>query len=139
VAVERDGDLLPLLEETTSGCRNLSLVHADAVLVPSIVWTRRWVRPARSWRTSRTGAATVVLRFFQELRSLASATVMVQAEVADRMEADPGCKDFGAYTVKLRLLAQPVGGSGAAHMLQAASARGQRGAATRSDRPAGVG
>ena len=37
-------------------------------------------------------AATVVLRFFEELPSLRSATVMVQAEVADRMAAVPGTK-----------------------------------------------
>ena len=37
-------------------------------------------------------AATVVLRFFEELPSLQSATVMVQAEVADRMAAEPGVK-----------------------------------------------
>ena len=38
-----------------------------------------------------------------------SATVMVQAEVADRMVATPGGKDYGSYTVKLHLLARPVG------------------------------
>jgi len=50
-----------------------------------------------------------VLRFFEELPELSSATVMVQAEVADRMAARPGTKDYGAYTVKLRLLAEVVG------------------------------
>ena len=34
---------------------------------------------------------------------------MVQSEVADRMAADPGRKDYGAYTVKLRLLRRPAG------------------------------
>ena len=54
-------------------------------------------------------AATVVLRFFEELPSLASATIMVQSEVAARMAADPGGKEYGAYSVKLRLLARPAG------------------------------
>ena len=55
-------------------------------------------------------AATVVLRFFQEMPELSSsATVMVQAEVADRMAASPGSKEYGSYTVKLRLLAAPAG------------------------------
>jgi 16S rRNA (adenine1518-N6/adenine1519-N6)-dimethyltransferase len=40
---------------------------------------------------------------------MASATVMVQAEVADRMAAEPGGKEYGSYTVKLRLLARPAG------------------------------
>jgi len=54
-------------------------------------------------------AATVVLRTFEEFPTLAAATVMVQAEVADRMAAEPGGKDYGAYTVKLRLIARPAG------------------------------
>ena len=54
-------------------------------------------------------AATVVLRFFENLPHLRSATVMVQREVADRMKASLGTKDYSGYTVKLRLLAHPVG------------------------------
>lgn len=54
-------------------------------------------------------AATVVLDYFQRIESLDSATVMVQKEVADRMAAEPGTKNYGAYTVKLRLYAQPAG------------------------------
>jgi len=51
-------------------------------------------------------AATVVLRFFEEMPSIQRAVVMVQAEVADRMAAVPGTKAYGAYTVKLALRAQ---------------------------------
>ena len=54
-------------------------------------------------------AATVVLDYFQRFPFLASATVMVQKEVADRMMARPGTKEYGAYTVKLGLFAQPQG------------------------------
>lgn len=54
-------------------------------------------------------AATVVLDYFEKFSSLESATVMVQKEVADRMAAQPGSKNYGAYTVKLRLYAQPAG------------------------------
>ena len=54
-------------------------------------------------------AATVVLDYFERFPSLESATVMVQKEVADRMAASPGTKNYGAYTVKLRLYAEPAG------------------------------
>ena len=54
-------------------------------------------------------AATVVLDYLQRLDFLESATVMVQKEVADRMMAKPGTKAYGAYTVKLSLVASPVG------------------------------
>lgn len=53
-------------------------------------------------------AATVVLRAFENLPLMTSATVMVQKEVADRMGAKPGSKDYSAYTVKLALLAQVI-------------------------------
>lgn len=54
-------------------------------------------------------AATIVLDYLQRFRNLQSATVMVQREVAERMAAKPGTKDYGAYTVKLSLLAKPAG------------------------------
>lgn len=54
-------------------------------------------------------AATVVLDYFELFPSLDSATIMVQKEVADRMAARPGSKNYGAYTVKLRLYAEPAG------------------------------
>ena len=54
-------------------------------------------------------AATVVLDYFEFFPSLDSATIMVQKEVADRMAARPGSKNYGAYTVKLRLYAEPAG------------------------------
>ncbi len=51
-------------------------------------------------------AATLILKFFQELPSLERAVVMVQAEVADRIAAKPSTKVYGAYTAKLSLFAQ---------------------------------
>lgn len=54
-------------------------------------------------------AATLVLDFFERFEWLESATVMVQKEVADRMCAEAGTKNCGAYTVKLRLHAEPAG------------------------------
>ena len=54
-------------------------------------------------------AATMILKFFQELSSLERAVVMVQAEVADRISAKPSTKAYGAYTAKLSLFAQVTG------------------------------
>ena len=54
-------------------------------------------------------AATLILKFFQELSSLERAVVMVQAEVADRIAAKPSTKAYGAYTAKLSLFAQVTG------------------------------
>ena len=54
-------------------------------------------------------AATVVLDYFENFPFLDSATIMVQKEVADRMAAAVGTKNYGAYTVKLGLHAEPAG------------------------------
>jgi 16S rRNA (adenine1518-N6/adenine1519-N6)-dimethyltransferase len=110
VAVERDAELLPALDELVAQCGNLRIVHADAVAVdPAALGTPIGPPTALVANLPYAVAATVVLRLFEEMPSLASATVMVQAEVARRMAAAPGRKDYGAYTVKLRMLAAPAG------------------------------
>jgi len=110
VAVERDPRLEPVLAETTKGCTRFALVHADAVEVTSADVSVPFGAPvALVANLPYAVAATVVLRFFELLPSLQQATVMVQAEVADRMAATPGTKAYGSYTVKLHLLARPAG------------------------------
>ena len=109
VAVERDVDLLPALADVQEQFGNLTIVRADAVSVSAEALSGPMGPPtALVANLPYAVAATVVLRFFQELPSLCSATVMVQAEVAARMAAAPGRKDYGAYTVKLRMHAQPT-------------------------------
>jgi 16S rRNA (adenine1518-N6/adenine1519-N6)-dimethyltransferase len=111
VTVEADARLLPVLDETTAGCAaGVRVVSADAVTVPARLLDGAAGQPDQLVANLPYGvAATVVLRFFEELSSMRAATVMVQAEVADRMTAGPGSKAYGAYTVKLGLLALPAG------------------------------
>lgn len=110
VAVERDTDLLPVLRDTVGDCGNVTIVGGDAVTVPLERLRSGLGMPSALVANLPYGvAATVVLRMFEELAAMRSATVMVQSEVADRMAASPGRKDYGAYTVKLRLLAEPAG------------------------------
>jgi len=109
VAVEYDTRLLPVLEELALESGVLTVVHADAVGVD----VDRLLTPAGApvalvANLPYAVAATVVLRFFQEMPALTRAVVMVQSEVADRMSAVPGTKAYGAYTVKLRLYASPA-------------------------------
>ena len=110
IALERDRALLPVLEDVAESCGNLTIVSGDALTVrPEVLMTPLGAPVALVANLPYSVAATVVLRFFESFPSLRSATVMVQAEVADRMGASPGSKDYGAYTVKLRLRATPVG------------------------------
>lgn len=110
IAVERDSRLIPVLEAVALECGNLTLVEADAVTVPlSDLTTPHGAPTALVANLPYSVAATVVLRFFEQLPSLESAVVMVQSEVADRMCALPGSKEYGSYTVKLQLRARPAG------------------------------
>ncbi len=110
VAVERDADLLPALADVAIECGNLTVVRADAVAVaPEALLTPLGAPVALVANLPYAVAATVVLRLFEEMPSITSATVMVQAEVAQRMAAVPGRKDYGAYSVKLRMYAVPTG------------------------------
>lgn len=110
VAVERDGDLLKALASTTAACERLAVLRADAVAISPKQLAEPFGAPVALVANLPYGvAATVVLRFFEKLPAMRSATVMVQSEVADRMAASPGGKEYGSYTVKLRLLARPAG------------------------------
>lgn len=133
VAIERDALLLPVLEETCAlWAEHICVLNMDALDVTCETLaqpgrgTRAESRPASVWphgvpadfgasftptkfvaNLPYAVAATLVLDYFQRFSSLEQAIVMVQAEVADRMMAQPGSKDYGAYTVKLGLYAQP--------------------------------
>lgn len=108
VSVERDRDLPAVLAETCAPWKDrFTLVEGDALgLAPA----QLPFEPTKLVSNLPYAvAATVVLGYFERFPSLRQATVMVQAEVADRMAAAPGAKDYGAYTVKLRQLARVAG------------------------------
>jgi len=110
VAVEFDDRLLPVLADLAEERGGLTVVHADAVSVPvDALGTGRCAPRALVANLPYAVAATVALRFFEEMPSLERAVVMVQAEVAERMSARPGTKAYGAYTVKLGLYARAAG------------------------------
>jgi len=125
VAIERDRDLVPVLAESTVECRRdlsaddegaFALISDDALLVTADQ-LRAAIEDAGipSLPTKLVAnlpyavAATVVLDFFQRFDFIHEETVMVQTEVAERMMAQPGSKEYGAYTVKLRLYADARG------------------------------
>ncbi|MEA5020170.1 MAG: 16S rRNA (adenine(1518)-N(6)/adenine(1519)-N(6))-dimethyltransferase RsmA [Gordonibacter sp.] len=126
VSVERDSDLPAVLAETLAPWSDrFALVEKDALDlgandVSDVVYRLlKKVAPSVASpdvlpnklvaNLPYAVAATVVLDYFEHFASLESATVMVQKEVADRMAAQPGTKNYGAYTVKLRLYAEPRG------------------------------
>lgn len=116
VAIEKDAELPAVLADTLQEFEpRFTLLSMDALDLGKLAE----VQPGFGGSSFRPNkfvanlpyavAATVVLEYLQRLDSLESATVMVQKEVADRMTAKPGSKTYGAYTVKLGLVAQPAG------------------------------
>ncbi len=108
VAVERDADLPPVLAETTAAWADrFTLIEGDALEIEpeQLPFLPNKLVSNLPYAV----AATIVLDYFERLPGLESQTIMVQAEVADRMCAQPGTKSYGAYTVKLGLLSKPAG------------------------------
>lgn len=109
-SIERDADLPAVLEETLAPWWDtFALIQKDALDLQLSDLNAQAMPTKLVANLPYAVAATVVLDYFQRIDSLQSATVMVQKEVADRMAAEPGTKNYGAYTVKLRLYAQPAG------------------------------
>ncbi|MDO4590960.1 MAG: 16S rRNA (adenine(1518)-N(6)/adenine(1519)-N(6))-dimethyltransferase RsmA [Slackia sp.] len=117
LSVERDADLPAVLAETCGSFDNFSLLSKDALALTQDDVDAVFGDAARAATAPNkfianlpyAVAATLVLDFFQRFASVRSATVMVQSEVADRMMAEVGTKNYGAYTVKLNLIARATG------------------------------
>lgn len=107
VSIERDPDLPAVLAETCAPWADrFTLISNDALAVqPDDL---PFAPTAFIANLPYAVAATLVLDYFERFDSIQRATVMVQAEVADRMIAQPGTKNYGAYTVKLALFARPA-------------------------------
>ncbi len=112
-SIEADRELEPVLGQTCAqDSEKFFLTMADALRVgPGNLVRGEGVGEPNKFVSNLPYqvAATLILRNFDEFRSLESATVMVQAEVADRICAAPGSKTYGAYTAKLALRARPAG------------------------------
>lgn len=119
VSVERDADLPAVLRETLAQWSDqFHLVSKDALdltaedLLQAVLALRAEEGKLPNKFVANLPyavAATLALDYFQRFDHIGSATVMVQKEVADRMSATPGNKNYGAYTVKLGMYAQAVG------------------------------
>lgn len=105
IAVERDSDLPPVLAETCAPYQDrLCLIENDALNIKEADFPCLPNKLVSNLPYAV--AATIVLDYFERFSSIESATIMVQSEVADRMCAKKGTKNYGAYTVKLALFAE---------------------------------
>ena len=112
VAVEADHSLPPVLADTCArDGEKLTLVQGDALRVtPQELAVAAGAEPSKLVSNlPYQVAATVILGALQNMPSVRRVVVMVQAEVADRISAQPGTKAYGAYTAKLALYGQVTG------------------------------
>ena len=111
VSIEMDRELEPVLSAHAAAHLNFSYIMGDALRVtPGEIAEAAGGEPnVLVANLPYNVAATVILRYLQEVPSLRRLVVMVQAEVADRICAGPGNRTYGAYTAKLALLAHVTG------------------------------
>ena len=111
VSVEMDRELEPVLSAHAAAYPNFSFIMGDALRVTlgEIAEAAGGEPDVLVANLPYNVAATVILRYLQEVPSLRRLVVMVQAEVADRICAASGSRTYGAYTAKLALLAQVTG------------------------------
>lgn len=111
-SIEADRELEPVLADIADERRGFSFVMGDALRVgPGDVAAANGGTPPTMLVSNLpyNVAATIILATFEGWPSVRSATVMVQAEVADRICAVPGGRTYGAYTAKLALRARVTG------------------------------
>ena len=109
-AVEVDRDLLPILEETLSEWDNVTVLNQDILKtdLPSLVQEYNQGQPVQVVANLPYYITTpIIMALFESGIPLKSVTVMVQKEVACRMQEGPGSKQYGALSLAVQYYARP--------------------------------
>lgn len=109
VAVEIDKMLIPILADTLSAYDNVTVLNEDILKVDiaALVEERNGGRPVKVVANLPYYITTpIIMGLFESNVPVESMTVMVQKEVAERMQAKPGTKDYGALTLAVQYYAK---------------------------------
>ena len=102
VAIEIDRELIPILSETLSAYDNVKIVNAD-VMKTDLAALIRDEFPGMNVKVVANLpyyiTTPIVMNLLEERLPIDSITIMVQKEVAERMQAGPGSKDYGALSL----------------------------------------
>jgi 16S rRNA (adenine1518-N6/adenine1519-N6)-dimethyltransferase len=125
VSIEIDKKLIPILEETLSECGNVDLINQDVLKVDLNALARSYNAGRNAGAFSGSSASPtpyrlkivanlpyyittpILMSLFRSKVPAQSVTVMVQKEVADRMCAGPGSKDYGSLSVAVQYYSAP--------------------------------
>lgn len=110
VAVEIDSTLIPILEDTLSAYDNVSVINEDVLKVDlrKLAEERNGGKPIKVVANLPYYITTpIIMSLFESHVPLKSLTVMVQKEVALRMQAGPSTKDYGALSLAVQYYANP--------------------------------
>lgn len=106
-AVEIDKNLIPVLDETLSEYDNVEVINEDILKVDIKGLLGDKVKCKVVANLPYYITTPIIMRLFEENIPADSITVMVQKEVAERMQAKPKTKDYGALTLAVRYYAEP--------------------------------
>ncbi|MBQ8118789.1 MAG: 16S rRNA (adenine(1518)-N(6)/adenine(1519)-N(6))-dimethyltransferase RsmA [Lachnospiraceae bacterium] len=110
VAVEIDKSLIPILKDTLSAYDNVTILNEDILKVDinALVNEHNGGRPVKVVANLPYYITTpIIMGLFEQHVPLKSITIMVQKEVADRMQVGPGTKDYGALSLAVQYYAKP--------------------------------
>ena len=109
-AVEIDKKLIPILEDTLSEYDNVTVINEDILKVDiaALAADKNGGRPIKVVANLPYYITTpIIMGLFESHVPVDSITVMVQREVADRMQTGPGSKDYGALSLAVQYYARP--------------------------------
>lgn len=110
VAVEIDKALIPILEDTLSSYDNVTVINEDVLKldIVKLAQERNGGKPIKVVANLPYYITTpIIMGLFESHVPVQSITVMVQKEVADRMQVGPGTKDYGALSLAVQYYAKP--------------------------------
>ena len=110
MAVEIDQNLIPILKETLAAYDNVTVVNQDILKMDlaQVAGEHNEGRPIKVVANLPYYITTpIIMELFESHVPLESITVMVQKEVADRMQSGPGTKDYGALSLAVQYYANP--------------------------------
>ena len=105
-AVELDDKLIPILEKTLADYDNVRIIHGDIMKqdIAALFEGQRFKIVANLPYYITT---PIIMSLLESHVPADSITVMIQKEVADRMKASPGSKDYGALSLAVQYYAEP--------------------------------